>query len=159
MVNLLKDYNYMRFLFGFLLLLIGTFSFAQSEPVTWTIEAERIAEDEYEVSFTAKIENGWSIYSPEVPKELGPVPTTFQFDSDSGIQLVGTPQQVGQRKKSFDPNFGTTLTKFLNRARFSQRIKVKRDTTVIKGQLTYMTCDATSCLPPADLAFEIDLEE
>ena len=149
----------MKYFLGFVFLLIGTFVFAQAEPVTWTIEAERVADDEYEVSFTAKIKNGWSIYSPEVPKELGPVPTSFEFDTASGVELVGQAQQMGQRKETFDQNFGTTLTKYLNRARFSQRIKVDRDTTTIKGQLTYMTCDATSCLPPADLAFEIDLED
>ncbi len=148
----------MRYPTIFFFLLITSLAFGQSEPVQWTIEAERVSDTEFEVSFTANIERGWSIYSPEVPNELGPVPTTFAFDTDSGLKLVGNAQQAGQKKESFDQTFGATFTKYLNRARFSQRIQVSSDTTVIKGQLTYMTCDATSCLPPSDVPFEIDIK-
>jgi len=149
----------MKIFLGSLALLISTFCSGQSNPVQWTIAAEKVSETEYEVSFTANIERGWSIYSPEVPKELGPVPTSFEFDPESGVKLLGDAQEAGQKKEDFDQMFGATLTKYLNKARFSQRIKVDRDTTSIKGLLTYMTCDATSCLPPADLSFEIDLAD
>jgi len=142
-----------------LFLLASSVCIGQSDPVQWTIEAEKVSETEYEVSFTANIDHGWSIYSPEVPKELGPVPTTFEFSPESGVKLLGDAQEAGQKKEDFDQMFGATLTKYLNKARFSQRIKVDRDTTTIKGLLTYMSCDATSCLPPADLSFEIDLGE
>lgn len=147
----------MKTFIGFILLLASSFAFGQADPVKWTIAAERIADDEFEVSFTAKIESGWSIYSPEAPRELGPIPTTFSFDDDSGVKLVGNPHSIGHKKEIFDQMFGTKVTRFLNRARFTQRIKVNSDTTVIKGLVSYMSCDATSCLPPADLPFEIDL--
>ena len=50
-----------------------------------------------------------------------------------------------------------TLVKYSKKAKFTQRIKVAGDADSVKGNLTYMTCDETSCLPPTNLDFDIAL--
>lgn len=148
----------MRILLGFIVCLLATSLSAQMEPVKWTAQAEKINDKEYEISLTADIDQGWSIYSQEVSEDLGPIPTQLQIKEDGGIVLVSAIKESGMKKDDYDAVFGTTVPKFQRKARFSQIVQVNPDTTVIRGQMTFMTCDATSCLPPAALPFEILLQ-
>lgn len=134
-------------------------SYAQLEPVKWTFEVEKINAKEYDVIITADIERGWSVYSQHLESQQGPIPTSFEFDQNTSIQLVGNTKEVGNKKETYDSTFGIKLAKFSNKARFTQRVKVAGPTDMVKGKLTYMTCDDTSCLPPADIDFTIALKD
>ncbi len=133
--------------------------FSQLEPVKWTFEVEKINAQEYDLIFTAKIERGWSVYSQYLESQQGPIPTSFEFDQSNSIQLIGNTKEVGNKKEAFDQTFGIKLVKFSNKARFTQRVKVEGPTDIVNGKLTYMTCDDTSCLPPADIDFSIALKD
>lgn len=148
----------MRILLGLIVFLFAQSVFAQMEPVKWTVQAEKISDKEYEVSLTADIDQGWAIYSQEVSEDLGPIPTQLKINQASGIVLVGAIKESGMKKEDYDAIFGATLPKFQRKARFSQVVQVQPDTTVITGLLKFMTCDATSCLPPAEMPFEISIE-
>jgi len=148
----------MKLFLGLFVLLLSQSAFAQLEPVKWTIQAEKISDKEYEVSLTADIDQGWAIYSQDVSEDLGPIPTKLKINQDAGITLISEIRETGMKKEDFDAVFGTTVPKFQRKARFSQIVQVNPDTTVITGQLTFMTCDANSCLPPADFPFEISIE-
>jgi len=148
----------MRILLGFFALLLTQSLFAQLEPVKWTAQVEKISDQQYEVSLTADIDQGWAIYSQEVSKDLGPIPTQLKINQEDGIVLIGDIRESGMKKQDYDSVFGFTVPKFQRKARFSQIVHVEPDTTVIRGQLTFMTCDATSCLPPAEMPFEITIE-
>ncbi len=130
---------------------------AQLEPVKWTFEAEKVSDSEYDIVITADIDNGWSVYSQHIEEEAGPVPTSVNIFND--IELVGKSKEAGLKQESYDENFGMNLVKFSRKARFTQRVKVVADTTMVQGQLTYMTCDSESCLPPTDVDFSIALGE
>lgn len=148
--------------FYFTLLFLCSFAattFAQLEPVKWTFEVEQVNAEEYDLIITADIERGWSVYSQHLESQSGPIPTSFSFDMNSSIQLVGVTKEVGNKKESYDKTFGVKLVKFSNKARFTQRVKVADATEIVKGKLTYMTCDDTSCLPPADIDFTIALKD
>lgn len=146
----------MRILLSALFILfISTTAFAQLEPVTWTFEASKVNDNEYEVVFQADIENGWSVYSQFTDPEKGPVPTSFEYDTE--VELIGKGKEAGIKKEEVDNMFGIKLVKFSNRAKFTQRIKVEGDSTSLKGKLVYMTCDDSSCLPPTDVQFDIAL--
>lgn len=143
-----------------LLLFFFTFSltsYAQLEPVKWSFKAEKVSEGEYDIIFTASIDKGWSVYSPLMEAEDGPIPTTFEFYNND-IEAVGKAREAGNRKETFDPNFNMDLVKFSGRAKFTQRVKVDESKKVV-GVLTYMTCDDESCLPPEDVSFEIGLHD
>ncbi len=141
------------------LLLIFFFSYfsasAQLEPVKWSFDVEKVSDTEYDIIFTAKIDKGWSVYSPYLESDAGPIPTTFEFYNND-LQAVGKAREEGNRKEIFDELFGMNLIKFSGKARFTQRVKVNESNTV-SGHLTYMTCDDESCLPPEDVNFEIAL--
>lgn len=131
--------------------------FAQmNEPVKWTFAAEKVSETEYDIVFTADIDRGWSVYS-QFLGQGGPIPTSFDFQNSDEFQLVGEASEVGQKKEIYDRIFGMTLIKFTNKARFKQRIKIKDNINSVKGHVTYMTCDDSSCLPPTDVNFDIVL--
>jgi len=140
----------------FALFLTGSL-FAQLDPVQWTFEVEQVNDKEYDIIFKADIERGWSVYSQFLESQQGPIPTSFEFDTNAQIQLVGATKEAGNKKETFDKTFGIKLIKFSNKARFTQRVKVDPRAEVVKGTLTYMTCDAESCLPPADVKFTIAL--
>jgi len=132
-------------------------AFAQLTPVKWSFEAEKVNDIEYNIIITANIDNGWSVYSQYLESQNGPVPTSFQFYDGRDISLVGKTDESGMKKESFDDLFGMTLVKYSKKAKFTQRIKIAGQPDSIKGNLTYMTCDATSCLPPTNLDFDIAL--
>src|SRR5699024_11170238 len=57
-----------------------------------------------------------------------------------------------------DPVFEMIITYFENKASFTQRINLTGDKgTTIKGEVEFMVCDDTNCLPPTyvDLVFDI----
>lgn len=145
----------MRVTLLFILMLVANAVLAQLEPVRWSFEAEKVSETEYDIIFTAKIDKGWSVYSPYLESDEGPIPTTFEFYNND-LRAIGKAKEEGNRKETFDEMFGMNLIKFSGKARFTQRVKVNASNTV-SGHLTYMTCDDESCLPPEDVNFEIAL--
>lgn len=63
----------------FFLLFISIAVFAQAqilEPVKWTIASNKIQDNEFEIVYTAKIDNGWYLYSQFIESD-GPTPTSF----------------------------------------------------------------------------------
>ena len=142
----------------FFLFTFAMTSYAQLEPVKWSFKAEKVSDGEYDIIFTASIDKGWSVYSPLMEAEDGPIPTTFEFYNND-LEAVGKAREAGNRKEAFDANFGIDLVKFSGRAKFTQRVKVDDESKKVVGVLTYMTCDDESCLPPEDVNFEIGLQD
>lgn len=144
--------------FTFILLLFLTGSIhAQSNPVDWSYKAEKISAQEYELTFTAEIANGWYVYSQYL-EDGGPIPTSFTFTNMDGVQRIGKIDEAGKDKKeAFDQLFEMKLIKYGKKATFTQKIKVDAPKEAITGYLTFMTCNDESCLPPKDVDFEISL--
>jgi len=114
-----------------------------------------LAGDNYELTFTADIDKGWTVYSMYTSDD-GPVPTEINYDSD-GFEKVGDAKEFGKKKEGFDKLFQTDVIKYLADEPFviKQKIKVSPGTELIVGYLTYMTCDKEKCLPPTDFEFDI----
>ena len=132
-------------------------SFAQIlEPVKWSYESKKNSDQEYELIFTATIDENWAVYSQFIGDD-GPIPTTFTFEDNSNIELVGSVTESNENKVTkYDPVFDMELSKFFKKAVFTQKIKLKNNDAIIKGSLTYMTCDDEQCLPPTDEPFEFN---
>ena len=143
-----------------LLLFIGQFVNAQIlEPVNWSFKTQKISETEYDLVFTAKLDNGWAIYSQFLAKG-GPVPTTFYFDKNEKFELIGEVKESDINKKvAKDPLFDNMeVAKFFKVATFTQRIKIKQGLTTITGAVNFMSCDAERCIPPADESFSFEFD-
>lgn len=127
-------------------------------PVSWDSKAEKISDTEYNLVFTATLDEGWYLYSQFLGDD-GPVPTAFDFEKNSNVQLVGKATETGASKKEgYDELFDMNLVKFGGTATFTQKVKISNGVDKISGALTYMTCDEMRCLPPDEVPFEIVLD-
>ncbi|MFW5706237.1 MAG: protein-disulfide reductase DsbD family protein, partial [Bacteroidota bacterium] len=142
------------------------------EPVKWSHETRVITDDEAELVFSANIDNGWHLYSQDIP-DGGPVPTSFYFYDLAGFEFVddveiieeevfGEPDSLIYRvifnepepEEEDDPNFGMVLKFFSHQATFSEKIRLLTDEPLeIEGYIYYMCCDDEKCLPPTEVDF------
>lgn len=145
-------------LLPFLMLALFTHSSAQvNDPVVWTYSAKKIADKTYELHITAVLDNKWHIYAQDAGE--GPEPTSFSFTANPLVKLDGKVREEGKLEKTYDPNFKSTLKFYGGKVDFVQKIKVKSSaSTIVKGTVTYMTCDDKKCLPPKDVPFSIKVE-
>ena len=139
------------------LIILSVSSFSQiHDPVKWSTSVEKVSDTEYDLIVQATVEEGWHLYSQNVPED-GPIPTTFSFEKSEDYELVGsTSEEEGHT--IFDVVFEMEIKYFENNATFKQRIKTSAENAVkIAGEVEFMVCDDTSCLPPTfvDLNFQI----
>lgn len=107
------------------------------------------------IDIQANIAEGWHLYSQHVDNQIGPVPTSFTFEDNASIKLIGKVTEPTPIQK-YDENFEAMLDFFEGKVVFTQRLSVKDDTT-LKGVVTYMLCNDTMCLPPVDEQFTITI--
>lgn len=144
---------YLVLIFSF----IFTTNIIAQNPVKWNFAAKKIQETEYEVTFTANVDAGWSIYSQHTDPS-GPVPTAFSFDENDNLEFIGKPVETGKKKEAFDELFGVKVIKFSGVVNFTQKVKVKSGTNAVSGYLEFMSCDDEKCLPPKEVEFNIALK-
>jgi hypothetical protein len=141
-----------------LLILISAPSYAQkANPVHWTWRIEKVKDNEYKIVFTALIDKPWHTYGMYI-QEGGPVKTSFTFDKNPDIELMGKMTESGTKmKEGIDDVFGVKVKVFEEKAVFEQHFKLKKATT-IKGALEFMACDDKSCLPPDTKNFVVAVQ-
>ena len=127
-------------------------------PVKWTSSSKQIGDDEYELTWTAKIDAGWYIYSQYIGPDDGPSATLITYENPNSIKLIGKNIEGGHLKKKFDEIWGVEISKFNDLATFKQKIKVLDDSKPITGYLNFQTCDNSKCLPPTDYEFSFNLK-
>jgi Disulphide bond corrector protein DsbC len=142
------------------MLLFGTVASAQlAEPVKWSFNAQPLVDNEYEVTLTADIADGWFLYSQYLPSDDGPIRTTIQFEKHPALELKGKTEENGHKKEGFDQMFGMNVIKFSGKTQFVQKVVVKAtDLNAVRGTLQYMTCNGQMCMPPKDLPFNVNLK-
>lgn len=127
------------------------------EPVKWEFQTEKLSEDEYQLKFIALVDDNWAIYSQDIPED-GPIPTSFEFDKSDLFALIGKVKENDKNKVTkHDSVFNMTLSKFYNKAEFTQVVKLSNPNATITGTLNFMTCDDKRCLPPTDVPFEFNI--
>ncbi len=141
-----------------LILFSVTFVRAQVlDPVDWQFSHEKLDDNEYELKLTANMDPGWYIYGTEL-EAGGPIPTRIDFDAGEGFELVGELQYPDAEVK-FDPNFDMDIPMYGESVTFVQRVRVLTASTItVSGEVEYMSCDDTRCLPPDFMGFSFDLE-
>ena len=135
------------------------FSSAQIfEPVKWNFSQKQISENTIELTFKATIDDGWYVYSQDAGD--GPVSTEFTFINNGENYAISNDWvQEGVPIEEFDPNFDAVLKYFKKEALFTLDIHVmSTDDFVLKGDVYFMTCDSTQCLPPEALEFSFEID-
>lgn len=125
-------------------------------PVKWNFSAKEISDTEAELIFKATIDKGWHLYSQDIPAD-GPIPTSFTFTKSKDYELIGKVTEPKAIEEE-DPNFGMTLKYFANDVVFKQKIKIKsKGEFAVAGELEFMVCDETKCLPPSIEEFSLKI--
>lgn len=138
-----------------LVFILGFTSFAIGQnKVQWQLEWDRANS---EIIIHAHIEKGWHLYSQVLKNDVGPIPTSFEFESNKSVQLINGVQQPAAIE-AFDSNFGANLDYFEGHTQFRQKVKVKKDCELV-GSVYYMVCDDQSCLPPIEVPLKIELKK
>jgi len=141
------------------LLLVSSYASAQIfDPVTWNFSYEKKGDNQYEIIFTATIEENSHIYSMDIP-EGGPIPTSFRFDTITGYKLEGKTFEVTKPVEMFDEAFGFKIKTFNVKAEFRQKIIAIGPSFTVKGIVNFMACNNATCSPPKDVEFAIEIAE
>ncbi len=128
-------------------------------PVKWKTDYKQVNDTEFDLIYTATIQDGWTIYSQYLESEDGPVATTINYDEGDHFSLAGkNKEDKANRKEGFDKLFDMNVVKYSKKATFTQRVKVSDLSKPITGYINYMTCDDSKCLPPTDEDFEFQLK-
>jgi len=121
-------------------------------PVTWHVTTDRKSGNQYEIQFEAYISEGWVIYGMDTPVG-GPIGTTFDYEADENYKLLGDTKEITTPESKFEPLFDIEVLKFSKKAVFAQNVSQFGSSRVLKGNIRYMACDGTKCLPPTDVPF------
>lgn len=158
----------MKKIVGFIIIAVSLFlvksiSAQQESPVNWEFEisSEPNVMGMYEITFTANIEEKWHMYSQYLPSpDDGPLPTVFTFDYKNEFDVVGNVVEVTKAIKEFDEVFEVEVNYFKNKAVFKQLVGLvaTNKAAKIKGTVSYMVCNESTCLPPNDVPFSLNLK-
>jgi cytochrome c biogenesis DsbD-like protein len=145
------------FLFTCFLTLGCCFCFAQTaQPVKWEFSYNPIDETKGEIILKANIGIDWHIYS-QLQSGDGPLPTIFRFEPTPDYDLVEKviePSPVTE----YSSVFSADVMSFSNEVIFKQKIKrSNKGAFTIMGHVECMACNNTSCLPPKEYKFNIQI--
>ncbi len=130
------------------------------EPVKWAITSSQVEGGDWEVAFKGTIDEGWYVYSQETFGEMGPIPTTFAFDTVASLQMVGKTTETGAKMLfAHDDMFDMKVRKYKGHVLFTQRIRTAEPGRPITGWFEFQTCDDSRCLPPEQVFFKLDLAQ
>ena len=139
-------------LFILFTLLFSLTAMAQQNPVHFSVQQKQVSPTEVEVVFTAKIDQGWHVYSTNLPAD-GPTSASLHVDKSEGVTPVGKLTTRGKELNVYDKTFEMKLRYFENSVGFVQRYKITAKTYSIKGYLEYGACNDEMCLPPTQVEF------
>lgn len=145
----MKRRNTLLFLFTLVFSLVAM---AQQNPVHFSVQQKQVSPTEVEVVFTAKIDQGWHVYSTNLPAD-GPTSASLHVDKAEGVTPVGKLTPRGKELNVYDKTFEMKLRYFENSVGFVQRYKITAKTYSIKGYLEYGACNDEMCLPPTQVEF------
>jgi thiol:disulfide interchange protein DsbD len=141
------------------LFLVASYASSQIyDPVTWVFSFEKKGNRQYELIFTASIDENSHIYSMNIP-EGGPIPTSFSFDTVPGYKLTGATYEVTKPVELLDEAFGFRIKTFSIKAEFRQKITAVESSFTATGAVNFMACNNATCSPPKDVEFAIKISD
>lgn len=133
-------------------------SFAQGEnPVSWSVSTAGLGDGLYRITFTARIDAPWHMYDTG-PYDGGPNATTFTFEPNPAVELVGGITEPNPPKRVHDAIFDMEIGTYDSQAVFTQDVRVKKAGDIaLKANVEWMACDEESCLPPDDRTLTVNI--
>lgn len=142
-----------KILLFFILLFVSTFTFAQGQPVHFSVQQKKVSPTELHIMFKGIINDGWHVYSTDLPAG-GPISTSLTIEKAIGVKPIGKLIAKGREINLNDPVFSMKLRYFEKQVTFIQKYKITGKVYNIKGYLEYGSCNDESCMPPTDVEFD-----
>jgi len=139
-------------------LMVMTGAFAQiHNPVKWSVAQKKLNSKEGVVFIKATIQNGWNIYSQNVP-DGGPLPTVFTFKPSKEYSLNGKTAEPKPKTK-YEEVFKMNVPYFTQEVVFQQKVKLNSTKpTTVSGTVEWQACDKNQCLPPDEYNFTVTIK-
>jgi thiol:disulfide interchange protein DsbD len=142
----------MKRIFFLFLLSVTSLIHAQNH-VKWTFQYNAKSST---VIASGKIDTGWHLYSQKTDENAGPIPTKMIIEPSKNYKIIGAAVEGSIPHEIFDKNFESTVYLFESTYSSEQQIKVKKP-GILKGEMQYMICDDTKCLPPISVPFTLEI--
>src|SRR5574344_983653 len=123
-----------------------------ADPVHFTSKMTMLGGDEAQIEFSAKIDNGWHVYSTGLCND-GPISATFNASKMDGVKTVGGLTHKGNEISQFDNMFGMKLRYFEGSVTIIQKIKFTKPQYSINCYLESGACNDDTCMPPPSVDF------
>ena len=130
------------------------------DPVKWTSSIKKLNDTDYELVYTATLEDKWHIYSQNNKEPMGPIPTeiTFKDNENNDYKTIGNLEESTTITK-YENAFAMDVTYFEKQAIFTQKIKVLNPAIKkIEAEVYYQACDDEKCLAPTSFQFINNLD-
>ena len=124
----------------------------QLDPVKWSYSVKETSATEAELVFTAKLDDGWHLYSQYTSPD-GPLAIEFTFNDSKDYQRIG---KVSEPKphEEMDEIFGCIVKSFSGTVTFRQKVKrISEKDFTVNGTVAYQLCNDGSCIAPEDHDF------
>ena len=126
------------------------------DPVKWAFSIQDVNETEFDVVATATVDPQYHIYSTKMP-DLGPLPTTFEFEPSSDYEVLGEARDVSAGEKYYDDIFEVEYIQFKGTAVYAQRLKKLTDKAfTVMGAISAQVCKEGGCVP-VSADFEVNV--
>ena len=114
-------------------------------------------ETEGEIAITAKLDEGWHLYSFEAGGDGSLISPEITFTKNKDVEFVGKVTEKGVLETLDDAGIGPYHF-FKNKIVYTQKIKIKKK-GIIATEVYFQTCDEHGCLPPETKNLSIDLND
>jgi DsbC/DsbD-like thiol-disulfide interchange protein len=134
-------------------------------PIVWSIERDTANTaqkpgGEFSALVTAKIEEGWHLYSTEEAAG-GPRPTIITVPKDQPFEIAGDIDSP-LAKTALDENFGVKTDYYEGSATFTVPVRVAAQAVAGRQKLLvevrYQSCSKELCLPPKTAKLELAVD-
>lgn len=142
----------------FFLLSLAVAGFAQVvNPIKWSYSVKELSATEVELIFTAKLDDGWHIYS-QYTDPNGPIALEVTFDESKNYTRVGKVVEP-KAHEEYDDIFKCTVRSFSKNVTFRQKVKRSSEKPFkVTGSLYYQLCNDGSCIAPDDVPFTFNVK-
>ncbi|MGV3766834.1 MAG: protein-disulfide reductase DsbD domain-containing protein [Chitinophagaceae bacterium] len=127
-----------------------------NSPVQWSTESKRLNDSTAMILIKAKIEEGWHLYSQELMPS-GPQSTEFYFEKNPAYTLIGNvvePKPISKFEQVFEMN----VLYFEKSVLFTQKVNLKADSVLIKGEVLFMACNDETCMAPTTIPISVSIK-
>ncbi len=115
------------------------------EPVQWSTSVESMGDSQYKISFKASIDADWHIYDLGPYEVGGPMATSFTFEENSAVELVGAVEASAKATREQNEVYGMEIGYYEGEVVFSQVVKAQSATT-LNVCVDWMACNEANCV-------------